>query len=59
MAGLKERNKRKKKKKNGLGIKYKRVARMVWCGEIIGDSGFKEVRAGVLFLGARLIDLKV
>ena len=32
---------------------------MVWCGEIIGDNGFKEVRAGVLFLDARLIDLKV
>ena len=42
-----------------MGIKYKRVAGMVWCGEIIGDNGFKEVRAGVLFLGARLIDLKV
>ena len=60
VAGLKERNKRKrKKKKKGLGIKYKRVAWMVWCGEIIGDNGFKEVRAGVLFLDARLIDLKV
>ena len=45
-----------KEKEKGLGIKYKRVAGMVWCGETMGDSGFKEVRAGVLFLGARLID---
>ena len=29
---------------------------MVWCCEIMGDSGFKEVTVGVLFLGARLID---
>ena len=56
VAGLKEREIKEKEKKKGLGIKYKRVAGMVWCGEIIGDSGFKEVRAGVLFLGARLID---
>ena len=48
--------KKKKKKEKGLGIKYKRVPGMVWCGEIMGDSGFKEVRAGVLVLGARLID---
>ena len=43
-------------KKNGLGRKYKRIAGMVWCGEIMCDSGFQEVRAGVFFLGARLID---
>ena len=45
-----------KGKKNGLGRKYKRVARMVLCGEIMCDSGFQEVRTGVFFLGARLID---
>ena len=49
MAGLKG-------KKNGLGRKYKRVARMVLCGEIMCDSGFQEIRTGVFFLGARLID---
>ena len=45
-----------KKKKKRLGRKYKRIAGMVWCGEIMCDSGFQEVRAGVFFLGARLID---
>ena len=44
-----------KKKKKDWG-EYKRVAGMVWCGEIICDSGFQEVRAGAFFLGARLID---
>ena len=56
MAGLKKKKKNVKEKEKGLGIKYKRVAGMVWCGETMGDSGFKEVRAGVLFLGARLIN---
>ena len=42
--------------KKGLGRKYKIVAGMVWCGEIICDSGFQEVRANVFFLSVRLID---
>ena len=29
---------------------------MVWCGEIMCDSGFQEVRTSLFFLGARLID---
>ena len=51
VAGLKG-----KKKKKGLGRKYKRVVGMVWCGETMCDSGFQEVRTGIFFLGTRLID---
>ena len=29
---------------------------MVLCGEIMCDNGFQEVRTGVFFLGAKLID---
>ena len=52
VAGLKG----KKKKKKGLGRKYKRVVGMVWCDESMCDSGFQEVRTGIFFLGTRLID---
>ena len=45
-----------KGKKKGLGRKYKWVARMVWCDEIMCNSDFQEVEVGAFFFGTRLID---
>ena len=45
-----------KGKKIRMEGKYKRVVGIVWCGEIMCDSGLKEVRVGAFFLGDRLID---